>query len=145
MRCKVATGGEPHMNTTARADAAGLSKAQRPIQIAALVVLSLVTLWTLYMVPSWQALADPFLLAAVAGTVTVACLWLTFWLGPRAMKFERGWLAAFLVGMPLIYVTGWFVAPDHAASSWLGIELVGLAIYAGFAVLGWKSSSWSLL
>jgi len=139
----VATEGEPHMNTVARADVAGLSKAHKPLQTVVLIVLSLVTAWTLYMVPSWQALGDPFLLAAVAGAVTVACLWLTRWQG--AMKFERAWLAAFLVGMPLIYVMGWFVARDHVASLWLWIELLGLAIYAAFAVLGLKKSPWFLV
>jgi len=55
--------------------------------------------WTLYMVPSWQAHGDPFLLATVVGALTVACLWLTRWLGSRAMKVERTMLAAFLVAM----------------------------------------------
>jgi hypothetical protein len=132
------------MSTIARADAPGLTKAQKPIQMVVLIVLSIITVWTLYMVPSWQAPGDPFLLAAVAGAVTVACLWLTRWLGSRAMKFERTWLAAFLVGMPLVYVMGWFVARDHAASWWIWVELLGLAIYAVFAVLGLKKSPWFL-
>ena len=138
------TEGEAHINTIARANAPSLTKAQKPIQTAVLIVLSMVTVWTLYMVPSWQAPGDPFLLAAVAGAVTVACLWLTRWLGWRAMKFERTWLAVFLVGMPLIYVMGWFVARDHAARSWLWVELLGLAIYAAFAALGLKKSPWFL-
>lgn len=141
----MATEDEPHMNTMARADAPGLSKAQKPIQMVVLIVLSIITVWTLYMVPSWQAPGDPFLLAAVAGAVTVACLWVTRGLGLRAMKFERIWLASFLVGMPLIYVMGWFVARDHAATSWLWVELLGLAIYAAFAVLGLKNSPWFLV
>lgn len=65
------------MNTIVRADVAGLVKAQQLIQTVVLIVLSLVTVWTLYMVPSWQAPGNPFLLAAVAEAVTVACLWLT--------------------------------------------------------------------
>ena len=133
------------MNTIGRADAAGLTKAQRPIQTVALIAVSIVAVWTLYMVPSWQAPGDPFLLAAVAGAVTVACLWLTRWLGTRALKFELTWLAIFLVGMPLIYVMGWFVARDHAARSWLWVELLGLAIYAAFAALGLKKSAWFLV
>lgn len=138
------TEGEAHINTIARANAPSLTKAQKPIQTAVLIVLSMVTVWTLYMVPSWQAPGDPFLLAAVAGAVTVACLWLTRWRGSRAMKFERIWLAVFLVGMPLIYVMGWFVARERAASSWLWVELLGLAIYAAFAALGLKKSPWFL-
>jgi hypothetical protein len=140
----VATEDEAHMSTIARADAPGPSKAQKPIQMVALIVLSIITVWTLYMVPSWQSPGDPFLLAAVAGAVTVVCLWLTRWLGARAMKFELTWLAIFLVAMPLVYVMGWFVARDHAASSWLCVELLGLAIYAAFAALGLKKSPWFL-
>ncbi|HEY6938391.1 MAG TPA: hypothetical protein VI424_14625 [Terriglobales bacterium] len=138
----MATKGEPHMNTTARAETPGLSKAHKPIQVAVLIALSIITVWALYMVPSWRALGDPFLLGAVGGAVTVVCLWLTRWRG--AMKFERAWLAAFLAGMPLIYVMGWFVARDHVASSWMWVELLGLAIYAAFAVLGLKKSAWFL-
>ena len=132
------------MNTIAKADVPGLTKVQNPIQTVLLIVVSAITLWTLYMVPTWQALGDPFLLAAVAGVVTVACLWLTRWLGSRAVKFERAWLAAFLVGMPLVYVMGRFAARDHAASSWIWVELLGLALFAVFAALGLKNSPWLL-
>ena len=89
------------MNTIAKGEVPGLTKAQNPIQIVVLIAVSIITVWTLYMVPSWQAPGDPFLLAAVAGAVTVACLWLTLWLGSRARKLERTMLAAFLVGMPV--------------------------------------------
>ena len=99
---------EPNIrNTTARADIPDVTKAQSAIQAILLIALSIVTGWMLYMVPSWSALGDPFLLGAVASAVTAACLWLTRRLGSRAMKFERAWLAAFLVGMPLVYVLGW--------------------------------------
>ena len=106
------------MNTIARVGVPGLTKVQNAIQIALLIALSIITGWMLYMIPSWQAAGDPFLLAAVASAVTVACLWLTRWLGSRAVKFERALLAAFLVGMPLVYVMGWFAGGNRAASSW---------------------------
>lgn len=130
------------MNTIATAGAPGLTKAQNAIQIGVLIALSIISVWMLYMVPSWQALGNPFLLGAVASAVTAACLWLTRWLGLRAMRFERGWLAAFLVGMPVVYLLGWFVTRDRAASSWIWVELVGLAIYAAFAALGLTKSPW---
>jgi ABC-2 type transporter len=110
------------MKTIPKAEVPGLTKAQNSIQIGVLIAVSIITVWTLYMVPSWQVPGDLFLLAAVVGAVTVACLWLTRWLGSRAMKFERTMLAAFLVGMPLVYVTGWFAARDHAASSWIWVK-----------------------
>lgn len=135
------TEGEPNVNTIAKTDVRGLPKV---FQTVALIALSIITVWTLYMVPSWHELVDPFLLAAVAGAVTVACLWLTRWLGSRAMKFERTWLAVFLVGMPLIYLMGWFAARDHAASLWIWVELLGLALFAAFAALGLKKSPWFL-
>jgi hypothetical protein len=96
------------------------------------------------MVPSWQVPGDPFLRAAVVGAVTVACLWLARWLGSRAIKFERTMLAGFLVAMPLVYVMGWFAARDHAASSWIWVELLGLALFAAFTALGLKNSPWFL-
>ena len=132
------------MNTIARVGVPGLTKVQNAIQIAVLIALSIITVWMLYMVPSWQAAGDPFLLGAVASAVTVACLWLARWLGSRAVKFERAWLAAFLVGMPLVYVMGWFAAGDRAASSWIWVELLGLALFATFAALGLKNSPWFL-
>jgi len=135
---------EPNVKTIAKAEATGLTKAQNPIQIIGLIAVSIITVWTLYIVPSWQAPGDPFLLAAVVGALTVACLWLTRWLGSRARKFERTMLAAFLVGMPLVYVMGWFAARDHAANLWIWVELLGLALFVGFAALGLKNSPWFL-
>jgi hypothetical protein len=46
--------------------------------------------------------------------------------------------------MPLVYVMGWFVARGRGASSWIWVELLGLAIYAAFAALGLKNSPWFL-
>ena len=140
----VTTADEPKMNKIAKAEIPGLTKVQNPIQIVVLIAVSIITVWTLYMVPSWQAPINPFLLATVVGAVTVACLWLTRWLGSRAMKFERTMLAGFLVGMPLVYVMGWFGARDHVASSWIWLELLGLALFAAFAALSLKNSPWFL-
>ncbi|HEX6504106.1 MAG TPA: hypothetical protein VF011_12700 [Terriglobales bacterium] len=140
----MATEDEPNTNRIAKTDVPGLTKAHKAIQTVFLIAVSIVTLWTLHTVPSWRAPGDPFLLAAVAGAVTVACLWLTRWLGSWAMKFERAWLAVFLVGMPLVYVMGWFVARDRAVSSWIWVELLGLGLFAAFAALGLKNSPWFL-
>jgi hypothetical protein len=64
---------ERNMKTIAKAEVPGLTKAQTPIQIAVLTAVSILTVCTLYMVPSWQVRGDPLLLAAVVGAVTVAC------------------------------------------------------------------------
>ena len=136
---------EPNMKTIAKAEVPGLTKAQNSIQIVVLIAVSIITVRTLYMVPSWRAPADPFLLATVVGALTVACLWLMRWLGSRAIKFERTMLAGFLVAMPLVYVMGWFAARDHTASSWIWVEVLGLALFAAFAALGLKNSPWFLV
>jgi hypothetical protein len=48
------------MNTIAKAEVPGLTKAQNPIQTVLLIAVSIITVWTLYMVPSWQAPGDPY-------------------------------------------------------------------------------------
>ncbi|HET9801621.1 MAG TPA: hypothetical protein VFP96_00155 [Candidatus Acidoferrum sp.] len=121
-----------------------MSKAQDSIQIAILAVVSIVTVWMFYEVPSWQRQAAPFLFGTVGAGFTVVCLWLTRRLGSRAMKFERGLLTAFLVGMPLIYMAGWFVGRSHGGNSWIWTELAGFALFAGFGALGVKKSAWFL-
>jgi hypothetical protein len=55
------------MKTIAKAEVPGLTKAQNLIQIVVLIAVSIITVWTLHMIPSWQAAGDPFLLAAVVG------------------------------------------------------------------------------
>jgi hypothetical protein len=140
----VTTEDEPNRNTIARVGVPGPTK-QNAIPIFILIALSIITLWMLYLVPSWQAAGNPFLLGATASAVTVACLWLARRLGSRAVKFERIWLAAFLVGMPVVYVMGWLAAGDRAASSGIWEELLGLALFTTFATLGLKSSPWFLV
>jgi hypothetical protein len=80
---------EPNMKTIAKAVVPGLTKAQNSIQIGVLIAVSIITVWTLYMVPSWQVPGDPFLLAAVVGAVTVACLWLARCQQPEVAQWLR--------------------------------------------------------
>jgi hypothetical protein len=51
----VTTADEPNMNRIAKAEVPGLTKARNPIQMVALLAVSIITVWTLSMVPSWQA------------------------------------------------------------------------------------------
>jgi hypothetical protein len=44
---------EPNMKTIVKAEVPGLTKAQNSIQIRVLIAVSIITVWTLYMVPSW--------------------------------------------------------------------------------------------
>ena len=68
------TADEPNMNTIAKAEVPRLTKAQSSVQMVVLIAVSIITVWTFYMVPSRQVPGDPLFLAVVLGAVTVACL-----------------------------------------------------------------------
>ena len=51
MRCRVTIADEPNMKTIPKAEVPGLTKARNPIQIVALLAVSIITVWALYMVP----------------------------------------------------------------------------------------------
>jgi hypothetical protein len=122
----------------------GRTTAQEIVQTVVLIIISFVTAWMLYIAP-WQVSGDPCLLAAVATLVVVVCFWATRWQELRGVGFERNLLAAFLVGMPLVYVARYlFTSTGRAADHWLWIEILGVAIFAALAVLGLKRSPWFL-
>src|SRR5262250_3616561 len=99
----MATPRNPNMNTTRNGHAV-LTSTQETVQTVLLIIVSLVGTWLgLYRVP-WQVSGDPCLLAAAASVLLFILLWLTRWRGLRGVNFERNLLAAFLVGMPLVYV-----------------------------------------
>ena|SRR5690348_4205519 len=130
------------MNTTPRAS---LSTAQETAQTVLLIILSVVGTWIgLFKVP-WRVSADPCIAAAAATVVITACLWLARWQGSRGATFEKYLLAAFLVYMALVYLMRYlFVFTGRAVNSWLWVEIIGLPIFATFAVLGVKRSPWFL-
>jgi len=131
------------MNTTPNARAS-LTVAQEIVQTVLLIIVSFVTAWILYSVP-WQWSGDPCLFAAAATVPVVTFLWLTRWRGLRGVNFERNLLAAFLVGMPLVYVVRYlFVSTGRASNFWLWVEVLGVCIFAALAVLGVKRSPWFL-
>ena len=131
------------MNTTPNARA-GRNTVQETVQTALLSLVSLVTAWILYSAP-WQVSADPCLLGAAATVPLVSILWLTPWRDSRGVNLERNLLAAFLLGMPLVYVVRYlFASTGRAADFWLWVEDLGLSIFAALAVLGVKRSPWFL-
>ena len=95
---------------------------------------------SLYAVPSWRGfLGDPCLWAAAAAGLTIVILLITRHMGERARLFEVQLLALFLAGMPLIYLGRWILKGGHEAGyGWLFVEVVGLLVYAGLAILGLK-------
>jgi hypothetical protein len=96
---------------------------------------------SLWIVPDWSPSAEPVYLAAVGGVATSVFIAILRAAGMRGSAVERTALALFLGGMPLVYVASWLVAP---APGWLGIELVGVAIFVPLAVLGMTRSAWFL-
>jgi hypothetical protein len=101
---------------------------------------TLATAWFFDAVPSWGFPFDPCILATVAAAITVVFLWVARWLGPRALASERLWLSGFLAGMPLVYVSRYLWKVERVQGLWLGIELMGLLLFATLAWLGWKRS-----
>lgn len=96
-----------------------------------------------WVVPEWSLahFQDPVYLAVAA--VIATTLWIT-WLRARGRvgsKAERVTLALFLAGMPLVYVWSWLRSPQPG---WLGVEVVGLAVFVGLAALGLTRSAWFL-
>lgn len=81
------TADEPNMNTIASADVPGPTKIQSTIQTVLLIVVSIITVWTLYMVPSWQALGDPGLVCSCLPTrgLNARCL-----CGRACPRVQRG-------------------------------------------------------
>jgi len=131
------------MNTMPHARA-GLTSPQETVQTVSLIIVSFVIGWMLYIAP-WQVSGDPCLLAALATAVVLVFLWATRWQGLRGASFERNLLAAFLVGMPLIYVARYLLASrGREANHSLWIEILGVIIFIALAVLGLKRSPWFL-
>jgi hypothetical protein len=96
---------------------------------------------SLPLVPDWQPahLAHPTYLATFSYiAVTVALLGMRAG-GHHWPRLERALLAAFLAGMPLVYVWSWLLAP---APGWLGFELAGALLFIALAVLGVAVSPW---
>ncbi len=68
------------------------------------------------------------------------------WRGDAGIALERGVLALFLAGMPVIYLARWLMfRPADTQPAWLTVELVGLGIFGLLAVIGLKRSPWFLV
>src|SRR5947207_1526159 len=90
---------------------------------------------TVALVPWSHFSAAPVYLASISAIVTTIAITLLHVLRVRDTRYERALLAFFLGGMPLVYLGSWALAP---APGWLAIELVGLAVYAVAAIIGYR-------
>ena len=108
----------------------------------ALAFATVLTALGLWGVPSWRgALTEICHVAGILSAVTVVLLYVGRWLGPRGIAIERIVSALFLAGMPLVYILRWWAnGGAGAGSAWLWVEIVGLPIYAGLAILGLRRS-----
>lgn len=112
----------------------------------ALAFATALTLAALYLVRGWSDLSDPCILASIAGGVTLLAMYVTRWRGDDGIPLERGVLAAFLAGMPVIYLARWWMTGTaHTHPAWLALELGGLLLFGLLAVLGLRRSPWFLV
>ena len=133
-------------------------------EIGLLLAVTAAVVWTLHSVPSWRdGVAAPSLLAALASVGVVAFLWVSLWRGQRSpvtgskpdgaageknyrpIHTERLLFAAFLCGMPFVYVAQYLTAANAKPGGWLWLEVAGIPIFATLALLGVKISPWFLV
>lgn len=88
------------------------------------------------------SILDPCRVAVVATAVLVVLLFITRRLGPRGAQLELRLLAAFLIGMPLVYVARVLMT---GAQAFLWLEVLALPVFAALAFSGLKWSPWFLV
>lgn len=122
------------------------STRETALERIALAVATALTLAALCLVRGWSDLSDPCILASIAGGVTLLAMYVTRWRGDAGIPLERGVLAAFLAGMPVIYLARWWMTGSaHTQPAWLALELGGLLLFGLLAVLGLRRSPWFLV
>lgn len=137
------------MSIESRTSAAHGSLAPRtnaldPLDILGLCALALALVLVWLLAPPWRdwQLLDPTTAAVVLGTASVSTVLLLRASGRRGSRLERWILAAFLAGMPVVYVAAWLGQP--AGTLWLALELAGLVLFGALAYLGLRGSAWYL-
>lgn len=131
----------PQGPVTIPATARGLA-----LERIALGIATVLTGAALSLVQGWSELSDPCILASIVGGITLILMYVTRWRGDAWMPFERGVLAVFLAGMPVIYMARWFnFRPADSQPVWLVVELLGLGIFGLLAALGINRSPWFLV
>jgi hypothetical protein len=123
------------------------TKSSRPIaEWLAFAIAAALTAVSVWSVPTWtRPLTDPCQLAIVLGVLTMVALFVARFLGGRGHAIERQWLAAFLFGMPLVYVASLLVAPGPREENWIQIEVFGVVVFGVLAWLGLTRTCWFLV
>jgi len=117
----------------------------KPIEIGTLIAATAAVAWMVHSVPSWRdPAAGPSIAATVAAAATVAFLWVSLWRRRSATRAELWLLAAFLGGMPVVYLAQ-YLAANAKPGGWFWLEAAGIPIFAALAVLGVKVSPWFLV
>jgi len=113
----------------------------------ALAVATVLVGASLVIVPSWRGQwLEICHLALIASAITLALLFVTRHLGRRGIAIERASCAAFLAGMPVVYVVAWLESGGGDISqAWLWVEIAGFPVYASLAVLGLVRAPWFIV
>ena len=88
---------------------------------------------------AWRDFAKAETLAAVAAVVVALVLLVLRLLPARPLRLERFVYAAFLAGMPFIYVAAASLQGDATG---IAVELVGIPLFVGLAAYGYFRSFW---
>jgi len=86
-------------------------------------------------------LDDPAYRAALSMVPLLGAILVLRALGRRGTRFERALFALFLAAMPTIYVGSCL---REGSGPWLWVEIGGLVLYAGLAILGLLRTPWFL-
>jgi hypothetical protein len=109
-------------------------------QRGALLAAAAATTAALYGIPSWEL--NIRVLALLVAGAAIVLLALTRLAGPAGAASERGFMALFLAGMPVVYVVSSMV--PRSGGVWLALELLGLLVFGVLAVAGWRRAAWLL-
>lgn len=124
------------------------SSPMKRIQLDKLALIPLIggTLAALLFVPElpFGHLDDPAY-QAVPGTVLIlAAILVTRAFGPRAARVERGLFAYFLAVMPIVYISSLVRSPGGMTTLSLGLQVLGLVLFAAAALVGFFVWAWAL-
>lgn len=113
--------------------------------LGSILLLLLATVGALLFLPEapWRHLQEPTYSAVPGTVVSVLVVLYLRTLDERGARIEPWIFAVFLALMPTVYLSSWLRSPERE-SLWLLVELGGLLIYGGLAVLGMRRSYWFL-